>query len=367
LFRCRQASRSSKRNSNNGPMADPRFFDNAGPFTLAETCAAAQVPLPAGADCSAQIVDLASLQGAGRGHLSFFSGGAANRDQLIGTAAGYCFIASQRDRPNEAPPGCVAIPCGSVAHAFAAAARLFYPESSLVAWSQQTAVDPTAEIGEGVSLGPGVVIGPGAEIGDRTRVGPNAVIGRGVAIGRECEIASNVTITHSYLGDGVLILSGAQLGQPGFGFASGPSGHIKVPQLGRVIVQDRVEIGAATTIDRGALGDTVVGEGTKIDNLVQIGHNTHVGRHCVIVSQVGISGSCELGDFVVLGGQVGIADHVQIGSGARLAARSASAPGASLAGGQDYGGVPAKPVREWIREVHTLTRLAKPTKRNADG
>jgi UDP-3-O-[3-hydroxymyristoyl] glucosamine N-acyltransferase len=348
-------------------MADPRFFDNAGPFTLAEICAEARVPVPDGADGAAQILDLASLNGAGRAHLSFFSGAAENRDQLVHTAAGYCFVASQPKRPIDVASGCVAISCASVTHAFATAARHFYPESSLVAWSQQTAVDPTAEIGEGVRLGPGVVIGPGAEIGDRTRVGPNAVIGRGVAIGRDCEIASNVTITHSYLGDGVLILSGAQIGQPGFGFASGPRGHIKVPQLGRVIVQDRVEIGAATTIDRGALGDTVVGEGTKIDNLVQIGHNTHVGRHCVIVSQVGISGSCELGDFVVLGGQVGIADHCHIGSGARIAARGASVSGARLAGGQDYGGVPAKPVREWIREIHTLTRLAKPTKRNLDG
>jgi UDP-3-O-[3-hydroxymyristoyl] glucosamine N-acyltransferase len=348
-------------------MADPRFFDNAGPFTLAEICAEAHVQLPDDADGAAQISDLASLSGAGRLHLSFFSGGTGNRDQLIGSGTGYCFVASQRERTIEAAPGCVVLPCPSVAHAFAAAARRFYPESSLVAWSQQTAVDPTAEIGEGVRLGPGVVIGPGAEIGDRTHLGPNTVVGRGVAIGKDCEIASNVTITHSYLGDGILILPGAQIGQPGFGFASGPSGHIKVPQLGRVIVQDRVEIGAATTIDRGALGDTVIGEGTKIDNLVQIGHNTHIGRHCVIVSQVGISGSCELGDFVVLGGQVGIADHVQIGSGARFAARAASAPGARYEGGHDYGGAPAKPVREWIREVHTLSKLAKPAKRSGDG
>jgi UDP-3-O-[3-hydroxymyristoyl] glucosamine N-acyltransferase len=132
-----------------------------------------------------------------------------------------------------------------------------------------------------------------------------------------------------------------------------------------VIVQDKVEIGAATTIDRGALGDTVIGEGTKIDNLVQIGHNTHIGRYCVIVAQVGISGSCEIGDFVVLGGQAGVADHARIGAGARLAARCAAAPG-DLPGGQDYGGVPARPIKQWARELAAVSMLAKRRKQNRD-
>jgi UDP-3-O-[3-hydroxymyristoyl] glucosamine N-acyltransferase len=348
-------------------MADPRFYDNTGPYTLAEICAATKAGLPDGADGAHQIFDVASLAGAIASHLCFFAGGVANQPELTASKAGHCFVPQKSARPFELPPGMVGIPSTSVTHAFAAAARLFYPDSSLVAWSQQTTLDPTAEIGEDVVLGPGVVIGPGVEIGDRTRIGPNTVIGRGVAIGKDCEIASNVTIAHAYIGDGVLILPGAQIGQPGFGFASGVSGHLKIPQLGRVIVQDRVEIGACTTIDRGALGDTVIGEGTKIDNLVQIGHNTHVGRHCIIVSQVGISGSCELGDFVVLGGQAGLADHGKIGSGARLAARAATAPGVDLPGGHDYGGVPAKPAREWMREMYTLAKLAKAPKRDRDG
>ncbi len=270
-------------------------------------------------------------------------------------------------RPLQIRPGTVAIACTSVQHAFAAAARMFYPDSSLVAWSQQTAVDPSATIGDRVVLGPGVVIGPGAEIGDGTRIGPNAVVGRGVAVGKGCEIGSNCTISNAYIGDEVLILPGAQIGQPGFGFASGPSGHVKIPQIGRVIVQDRVEIGACTTIDRGALGDTVIGEGTKLDNLIQIGHNTHIGRHNILVAQSGIAGSCEFGDFVIIGPQVGIADHVKIGSGARVAARSASQPGIEYAGGQDYGGAPLRPVREWIREMHALTKLAKKSKSDSHG
>jgi len=171
-------------------------------------------------------------------------------------------------------------------------------------------------------LGPGVVVGPHALIGDGTRVAPNTVIGRGVAIGRDCEIGSNVSISDAYLGDQLLILPGAQIGQPGFGFVSSAQGHVKIPQLGRVIVQDKVEIGACVTIDRGALGDTVIGEGTKIDNLVQIGHNVHLGRHCVIVGQAGVAGSAVLGDFVVTGGQVAVADHCRVGNGARLAGRA---------------------------------------------
>ncbi|MBV9332220.1 MAG: UDP-3-O-(3-hydroxymyristoyl)glucosamine N-acyltransferase [Alphaproteobacteria bacterium] len=339
-------------------MADPRFYDNAGPFSLAEICKIASVSVPEGVS-DLEISDVASLSGAGANHISFFSGSPSAGEALEMSRAGYCLIPDKPLRRAEPPKGMVALRCKSVMHSFSKVAARFYPDSTLGPWAQQTAVDPTAHIGEQVTLGPGVVVGPGAEIGDRTRIGANAVIGRGVAIGSDCEIASNVTITHAYLGDNVVILPGAQIGQPGFGFASDGSGHLKVPQLGRVIVQDRVELGACTTVDRGALGDTVIGEGTKIDNLVQIGHNTRLGRHCMIVSQVGISGSCELGDYVVLGGQVGIADHVKIGSGARVAARSAMAPGVELGGGRDYGGVPAKPAREWIRELHAVAQLAK--------
>jgi UDP-3-O-[3-hydroxymyristoyl] glucosamine N-acyltransferase len=339
-------------------MADPRFYDNRGPFTLAEVCARTGVEIPARADGAAQIRDVASLEGAGPTHLAFCTG-KREAAALSASRAGFCFtgpgIAS-------APKGMIALACASAPVAFAAAARMFYPEYHLATWSQQTAVDPSAQIGEGVSLAPGVVIGPGAEIGERTRIGPNAVIGRGVAIGRDCEIGSHVSITHAYIGDRVSILPGAQIGAPGFGFNSGPSGHEKIPQLGRVIVQDRVEIGACTTIDRGALGDTVIGEGTKIDNLVQVGHNDRIGRHCMIVSQVGLSGSVELGDFVVLGGQVGVADHVEVGDGARFAGKTGLLPG-NYEGGRDYGGYPARFFRDWQRETAMLSILTKRRKK----
>ena len=343
-------------------MADPRFFDNRGPFTLTEVCVKAGVAVPEGADGSARIHDVASLSGAVAEHLTFFTGDRGAEAEFAQTAAGFCFVPA-KNKASKGPEHIVLIPCVSVQHAFAAVAELFYPDCHRLAGEFETAIDPTAKIGEGVKLAPGVVIGPGAEIGDGTCLGPNTVIGRGVAIGRECEIAGNSTIACAYIGDRVQILPGAQIGQPGFGFASSAQGHTKIPQLGRVIVQDRAEIGSCTTIDRGALGDTVIGEGTKIDNLVQVGHNTHIGRHCVIVGQVGVAGSATMGDFVVLGAQAGVADHSKVGSGARFAGRTGSVPGQVLEGGKDYGGVPAKPVKDWMREMYAVNALIKKPKR----
>jgi UDP-3-O-[3-hydroxymyristoyl] glucosamine N-acyltransferase len=344
-------------------MADPRFYDNRGPFTLAEICAKAALAVPQGADGAARIDDVASLAGAARTHLTFYSGGASD---VSSTQAGYCFVPAGSRKRIETPAHTIVIACNSVPHALAAAAGMFYPEAGLDLREQSALIDPTAVVGKSVVLGPGVVIGPKAEIGEGSRIGAYCVVGRGVTIGRFCEIGTHVAISHAYLGDQLLILPGAKIGQPGFGFANSAQGHVKIPQLGRVIVQDKVEIGACVTIDRGALGDTVVGEGTKIDNLVQIGHNVRIGRHCIIVAQVGISGSCTLGDFVVLSGQVGLADHVRIGSGARLAARTGVFAGVELEGGHDYGGLPAKLSKDWMRELITLKTLAKKSKRGGN-
>jgi len=268
-------------------MADPRFFENLGPFTLAQICEKSGILLPAGADGARKFFDLADLAGAGAQHVTFFSGAALLRDIFSGSGAGLCLVPSSqkpgKPRP-EAPPGMIVLETASVACAFAAIARLFYPDHSQPRWPQADAISPQARIGRDVELAPWVTIGPGAEIGDGTRLGPGTVIGPGVAVGRNCEIGANVTISHAYIGDRVIILPGAHIGQPGFGFTSGGEGYLKVPQLGRVIVQDDVEIGAATTIDRGALGDTVIGEGSKLDNLVMIAHNCQIGRHCVIAA-----------------------------------------------------------------------------------
>jgi UDP-3-O-[3-hydroxymyristoyl] glucosamine N-acyltransferase len=218
-------------------------------------------------------------------------------------------------------------------------------------------VAPSAKIGSGTVVAPGAQIGVHVEIGRNCIIGQGAIIGRGVQIGHDVVIGPHVSISHALIGDHVSIFAGSRIGQDGFGFVGGATGHFKIPQLGRVIIQDNVEIGANCCIDRGALADTVIGEGTKIDNLVQIGHNTHVGRHCILAALVGLSGSIEVGDFVVMGGQVGVADHVTIGSGAQIAGKAGVT--GNLAGGQVYGGFPAKPVGQWRREMGAIALLAK--------
>ena len=342
-------------------MADPRFFENRGPFTLAQIGEKIGSAVPPGADGAMAVSDLADLAGASPAHLTFFTGSRKLRDVFATSGAGVCLIPQGATGQAEkaAPSGMTLVETASVQAAFAAAARLFYPDYSQPVWLQAGAIAPSAGLGSDVQIAPGVVIGPGAEIGDGTRLGPGVVIGPGVAIGRNCEIGANTTISHAYIGDRVVILPGAHIGQPGFGFTPGANGFIKMPQLGRVIIQDDCEIGSATTIDRGALGDTVIGEGSKIDNLVQIAHNCQIGRHCIIAGQAGLAGSVVLEDGVILAGQVGLGDHTRVGAGARMGARSGTGSSIFLPGGVDYGGAPAKPVREWAREIHAVTRLAK--------
>jgi UDP-3-O-[3-hydroxymyristoyl] glucosamine N-acyltransferase len=340
-------------------MADPRFFKNLGPFTLARICETCGIAPPAGADAHRPVSDLSGLADATPTQLTFFSGAANQRETFAASQAGVC-LAPQKGKRLDAPPGMIVLDVASVSLAFAAVARLFYPDHSQPIWSRHS----ETPIGHDVHLAPGVVVGDKAEIGEGSRIGPNTVIGPGVAIGRDCEIGANVTISHAYVGDRVTILPGAQIGQPGFGFTPDGKGFVKIPQLGRVIIQDDAEIGAATTIDRGALGDTVIGEGSKIDNLVMIAHNCRIGRHCVIAGQTGLAGSVILEDFVILAGQVGLGDHSRVGSGARMGARSGTGSRIKLEGGVDYGGAPAKPVREWARELHAVTKLARRRKQD---
>jgi UDP-3-O-[3-hydroxymyristoyl] glucosamine N-acyltransferase len=341
-------------------MADPRFYRNHGPFTVAQVCAKLDIAAPDKAD--AVIADVASLEGAGAQHLTFFSGARELKEAFARSKAGFCLVPEETE---DGPDGMVLLPVKSVGHAYAAIAAFFYPESGQAFWSSQ-AIDPSARIGAHVQLAANVAVGAGAEIGQGTRIGPGCAIGPGVTIGRDCDIAANVTITHAHVGDQVVILPGAQIGQPGFGFVSSAAGHTKTPQLGRVIIQDKVEIGANTAIDRGALGDTVIGEGSKIDNLVMVGHNVRVGRHCIIVSQAGLAGSAEIGDFVIMAGQTAVGDHAKVGAGARLAGRAGIPSNTIYEGGADYGGMPAKPIREWVRELRALKMLAKQRKKESD-
>jgi UDP-3-O-[3-hydroxymyristoyl] glucosamine N-acyltransferase len=261
------------------------------------------------------------------------------------------------------PAASVALVVADPYRAFATVAARLYPDAmrpgsafATKGLSPAAHVHPEARLEADVAVDPGAVVGPGAEIGARTRIGASTIIGPGVRIGRDCAIASNVTLTNALVGNNVIIHAGARIGQDGFGFAMGPRGHAKVPQIGRVIIQNDVEIGANTTIDRGANRDTIVGEGTKIDNLVQVGHNVVIGRHCVIVSQAGISGSTTLEDFVALGGQAGLAGHLRLGAGAQLAARSGLMN--DIPPGGRWAGYPAKPRKTFFREIATLAKLA---------
>ncbi|MBI5164117.1 MAG: UDP-3-O-(3-hydroxymyristoyl)glucosamine N-acyltransferase [Magnetospirillum sp.] len=336
-------------------MADPRFFHVAGPFTLARLAELSGATLAEGADADLLLADVAPLEVAGPQDFSFLD----NRKYAAAfeaSKAGACVVGAEM--AERAPAGMALLLSSDPYRAYARIAQAFYPVTAPQPWVAPTAwVDPSASIGEGCRLEPGAVVLAGAQIGTGCRIGANAVIGDGVVIGADCIVGANATVSHAVVGNRVNIYPGARIGQDGFGFAMGPQGHLKVPQLGRVVIGDAVEIGANTTIDRGAGPDTVIGAGSMIDNLVQIGHNVQMGRACVIVSQVGISGSTRLGDFVAAGGQAGITGHLKIGSGARIAAQSGVMR--DIAPGETVGGAPAVGMKDWLRQVAALGKLAR--------
>jgi UDP-3-O-[3-hydroxymyristoyl] glucosamine N-acyltransferase len=333
----------------------PGFFKRSDPIRIADIASGCGAQLPPGADPDGLITDIRPLSEAGAGQLSFLDN-KKYLPQLETTRATACFI--KPEFADRVPEGVIALETPQPYHAFARGLFLFYPEAATpqICDPCEELVSPSAVLEEGVIVEPGAIIGPEAHIGSGTRIAAGAIIGRRVYIGRNSYIGAGATIAHTLVGDGVIIHTGVRLGQDGFGFAMGPAGHEKVPQIGRVIIQDKVEIGANTTIDRGALNDTIIGEGTKIDNLVQIGHNVVTGRNCVIVAQTGISGSAQLGDFVIMGGQSGCVGHITLGHGVQVA--GASHVKADLEPGQRVGGTPARPLRQWAKEMATLTRLA---------
>lgn len=326
-------------------MADPRFYVRAGPFALGELARLTGSTLGPQAAPEFLVHDVAQLNAVESGEIAY-----ALNARIAAGARGHADIAlilpPDLDRSGLTP---ALLLHSQPARAFAQTAAAFYPPERQREFLPGIAVDPSAKIAGDVRLGAGVAIGAAAEIGAGTVIAPNAVIGPGVCIGRNCRIGANVTIAYALLGDRVMLHPGSAIGQDGFGFIASSRGHLKIPQLGRVIVQDDVEIGACVTIDRGMLGDTVIGEGTKVDNLVHIAHNCRVGRHAIIAGMVGLSGSVTLGDFVMIAGQAGVSDHLTIGAGARIAAGGGVLH--DVPPGATYGGFPAKPRMQWLREV----------------
>jgi UDP-3-O-[3-hydroxymyristoyl] glucosamine N-acyltransferase len=341
-------------------MSDPVFFRRAGSLTIGEILALTGAKLLREADLSAEIAAVAPLDQGVPGTLVFLDN-PKYADDLRMTRATACFV-SQR-YADRVPESTAALVTGEPYAACAKVSAKLFPDSLRpgsvfggAGVSPGAYIHPEARLEPGVTVDPGAVIGPRAEIGEGTIIGPNAVIGPDVRIGRDCSIGPHATILYALIGDRVIIHPGVRVGQDGFGFAMSPRGHLKVPQIGRVIIQNDVEIGANTTIDRGANRDTIIGEGTKIDNLVQIGHNVTIGRHCVIVSQVGISGSTDIADFAAIGGQAGISGHLKIGMGAQIGAQAGVMT--DIPAGARFGGSPAQPMRDYMRSVATLNKIA---------
>jgi len=336
---------------------DPRFFTRSEPSSaarLAELVGARLVP-PADGRQTGALRGVAPLQAAAAHEISFLD----NRRYLgvlAHTRAGAVIVAPAF--AGSVPVGSAALVTSQPYLAWARIATLFHPLPSSVAGIHATAcIEPEAMVDPTVEVGPFAVIGRGARVGPGTMIGPHAVIGAGVVIGGNCRIGTHVSVSHALIGDRVTLYPGARIGQDGFGFAVADTGFVSVPQLGRVVIEDDVEVGANSAVDRGSGHDTVIGAGSRLDNLVQIGHNVRLGRCCIVVSQAGISGSTELGDFVTVAAQAGFVGHIRIGDKARIGAQAGVM--SDVEAGADVIGSPAMPFREFFRNVATLKRLSR--------
>ena len=349
-------------------MSEAEFFRPAQTPTIADIVAWTGARAPEGADLTALVRGVAPLDQGVPGDLVFLDN-AKYAETLGETRATACLLVAKYAA--RVPAQTIALVTAQPYRAFGVVLQQMFPDAlrpravfAKGGVAPGAVVHADARLESDVSVEPGAVVGPGASIGSGSVLGANCVIGPGVQIGRDSSIGPGATVMNALIGDRVIIHPGARIGQDGFGFAMGPTGHLKIPQSGRVIIQNDVEIGANSTIDRGANRDTIIGEGAKIDNLVQIGHNAIIGRHCVIVSQTGISGSTELGDFVAIGGQGGLAGHLKIGQGAQIAAQSGVMT--DVPAGERWGGSPARPMRTYFRMFAALERLARPGDENSN-
>lgn len=336
-------------------MADPRFYKKSATVSLAQLAAKCDLELADPKDGDFLVDDLSALDTAAPSHLSFLDN-RKYREQFETTKAGACII--HPDFKSTAPKGIRLLFSKSPYKSYALASNLMNPDPKPeTGISSFARIHETAKIGLNTTVEDFVTISEGVEIGDNCWIAPHTHIGPGVKIGNNCRVMSNATITYALIGDNVTIYTGARIGQEGFGFAIDRAGFVKVPQLGRVIVEGHSEIGANCTIDRGALGDTVIGMGTWLDNQIQIAHNVRIGKGCIIAAQVGISGSSELGDYVMIGGQSGISGHLKIGSLVKIAAKSGVTR--DIPAKEEWMGYPAMPMKQFLRHTGLLNRMIK--------
>lgn len=336
-------------------MADARFFRTAGPFSLSQLAEIAGAEIGESSESGREFTDVAPLSSAGAHDVSFLDNKRYQSD-FAASRAGACVIDPQF--ADSAPTGMALLLSKTPYRAYARIAQALHPAPVGRGEVHPGAyVDPSASIGEGTDVGAGAVIGPHVQVGERCRIGANATVGEGVEIGDDCSIGPNVTLSYCLIGSRVMIHPGVVVGGRGFGFDMSDFPYLDVPQLGRVIIEEDVEIGANTTIDRGAGPDTVIGAGSKLDNLVQIGHNVRLGRGCVLVAQAGIAGSAVLEDFAVVAAKAGVAGHITVGKGAQIGAMAGVMR--DVPAGARMLGAPAMPAKEFMKLVGIWQRLLR--------
>jgi UDP-3-O-[3-hydroxymyristoyl] glucosamine N-acyltransferase len=341
-------------------MSDPRFFENSGPFSLIDINNLIKGELSCDNE-NTLITDISTLKFAGNSEITFFQDPAYKSD-LSKTKASVCLI--KKEHKGLAPSNLNLIFSENPYMDFTLISQSFYPNEilpkSTSAYDKSKSsdgIEHSAAVDSSATIEEGAVIGSQAIIGKNSTVSSNAVIGKGVQIGSNCFIGANVSITHSIIGDGNIIHQGSSIGQDGFGFAMSPLGHKKIPQVGRVLIQDDIEIGANCSIDRGSIQDTIIKKGTKIDNMVHIAHNCIIGENCIIAGMVGLAGSTTLEDFVVMGAKSGAVGHITIGMGSQIAAKAGVSK--TLPPGKKWAGFPIREMDLWKKDLSQIRKLSK--------